>query len=222
MTDDKIIDRVYGKYTKATRERLKYMINACRQVDKMGIEGDIVECGVWRGGHIMLARIVSPDRRCWLYDTFTGMPRPEKHRDVKMADKGRPAIDTWKAKNANGHRWAAASLEEVHGYFSQEELMVPSKLVFVEGQVETTLKDPAKRPDKIAILRLDTDWHSSTKAELEYLYPRLVTGGILIVDDYGHWRGCREAVQEYFKKKGINYAGRLTPIDYTAVTMVKE
>jgi O-methyltransferase len=84
----------------------------------------------------------------------------------------------------------------------------------VPGRVEETLAFDL--PDQIALLRLDTDWYESTKVSLEQLYPRLVPGGVLIIDDYGHWQGCRKAVDDYFYKtdqkillQRIDYTGRI-------------
>jgi hypothetical protein len=91
------------------------------------------------------------------------------------------------------------------------------QLHFVKGKVEDTI--PATVPDAIAILRLDTDWYESTRHELVHLYPRLVRGGVLIVDDYGHWRGAREAVDGYFAEQ--NTVPLLQRIDYTGRLMMK-
>src|ERR1051325_10354963 len=84
----------------------------------------------------------------------------------------------------------------------------------LEGTVEETI--PAQAPERIALLRLDTDWYESTRHELVHLYPRLVPGGVLIIDDYGHWEGARKAVDEYIAQNNlrlflnrIDYAGRL-------------
>jgi O-methyltransferase len=74
------------------------------------------------------------------------------------------------------------------------------KIIFIQGDVAVTLEVPNNLPEGIAVLRLDTDWYESTKKELEILYPRLSVGGVLLVDDYGHWVGAREAVDEYFKR----------------------
>ncbi len=82
---------------------------------------------------------------------------------------------------------------------------------FVPGMVEETI--PASAPEKIALLRLDTDWYESTRHELEHLFPRIVDGGVLIIDDYGHWAGARRAVDEYFRNQGI--ALLLNRLDYT-------
>jgi hypothetical protein len=73
-------------------------------------------------------------------------------------------------------------------------------------------------PEQISILRLDTDWYTSTKIELEVLYKKLVKGGILIIDDYGHWQGARKAVDEYFKNKNI----WLHYVDYTCRYIIKK
>jgi O-methyltransferase len=91
------------------------------------------------------------------------------------------------------------------------------KIHFVKGMVEQTI--PNSAPDKIALLRLDTDWYESTKHEMEHLFPRLSRGGVLIIDDYGHWQGARKAVDEYIKKNEIRIL--LNRIDYTGRIAVK-
>jgi len=91
------------------------------------------------------------------------------------------------------------------------------RLHFVRGPVETTL--PEHAPERLALLRLDTDWYESTRHELQHLYPRLSEGGVLIVDDYGHWEGARRAVDEYFERHPP--APLLNRIDYTGRIAVK-
>jgi hypothetical protein len=88
---------------------------------------------------------------------------------------------------------------------------------FIEAPVEESL--PAHAPEQIALLRLDTDWYASTRHELEHLYPRLVPGGVLIIDDYGHWEGARRAADEYFGKIGEHLL--LNRLDYAARIAVK-
>ncbi|MCW2967337.1 MAG: macrocin O-methyltransferase, partial [Solirubrobacteraceae bacterium] len=90
----------------------------------------------------------------------------------------------------------------------------PERIHFVRGPVEETL--PEHAPERLALLRLDTDWYESTRAEMEHLYPRLSDGGVLIIDDYGHWDGARRAVEEHFAANGdapllhrIDYTGRI-------------
>ena len=110
-----------------------------------------------------------------------------------------------------------ASLEEVQKNMSLTKYPT-EKIHFVKGKVEDTIPD--KAPEKIAILRLDTDWYESTKHELEYLFPRLIEGGILIIDDYGHFEGSRIAVDEYLEKNNIH--DFLHRIDYTGRLLVKK
>lgn len=204
-----------ARYSKSSRERLLAMAESVKRIERDGIMGDIVECGVWRGGNIMLARMLAPMRLCWLYDTFTGMTEPTE-LDVKK--KGVRAIDHYQEKLAKGKPWAAASLHEVQKFMRGTGTLDEKFCRFVVGDVCETLKVATNLPERIALLRLDTDWHASTKAELEALYPRLVLGGILIVDDYGHWEGARKAVDDYFLDRARPPAHK---IDYTAIMMVK-
>ena len=199
------------RYSKASEARLLAMEASLRSLDLRGVDGDVVECGVWRGGHIVLARLTSPLRRCWLYDTFTGMTEPGPH-DMKVSGNKPPP------GKALSKKWTMASLDEVVENLRREGVYDRDKLRFVIGDVCMTLRDGAV-PDKIALLRLDTDWYESTKKELEVLWPRLVPGGVLIVDDYGHWMGARKAVDEYLCRADRE---RLTQIDYTAVMLTKE
>lgn len=197
-------------------ERLYALFKATEYIVGNRIPGDIVECGVWKGGSSMmcalsLLRAEDPQRRIFLYDTYAGMPEPGT-RDVRH--DGNPARARWlRAQRRNHNTWAYSPLEEVRrnllstGY--PEE-----RLVFVPGRVEDTI--PGEAPETISLLRLDTDWYESTRHELEHLYPRLSLGGVLVLDDYGHWRGAREAVDEYFTQTGefpllsrIDYTGRI-------------
>jgi len=112
--------------------------------------------------------------------------------------------------------WCCASLEEVKS--SIATLSYPAqRLHYVQGSVESTV--PKHAPSQIAVLRLDTDWYESTKHELNYLYPRLSSGGVLIIDDYGHWRGARRATDEFIAATP-NF-GLLARIDYTGRLAVK-
>jgi O-methyltransferase len=205
----KIIDRVYGKYSKASRARLEAFKQALKFIDAAMTAGDIVECGVWQGGHIILARYLSPQRKCWLYDTFDGMTEPGEF-------DGEKAHEHWTAKG--GRRWAACSVRQVRDNLIAEKVYNPDLVRFIVGDVRETLRDD-DLPDKVALLHLDTDFYDSTKIEMQMLWPRLVAGGVLIVDDYGHWPGARRAVNEYFETFGIQ--NNLHRIDYTAYQMSK-
>jgi len=194
--DRSIIDAV-RPYTMTTPERLVALMAATRYIIARAIPGDIVECGVWRGGSMMataqvLRSLGVSNRGLYLFDTFTGMPTPGPE-DVDF--KGTPATDVFRKE------WCYAPLDSVQravhsvGYD-------PVRIRFVPGQVERTI--PEHAPDQIALLRLDTDWYQSTRHELEHLFPRLSPGGVLIIDDYGHWRGARQAVDEYLAAQGID------------------
>lgn len=201
-------------YTKSGPERIAAMVDALRRIDREGIIGDVVECGVWRGGNIILARKLCPNRICWLYDTFDGMTAPTPD-DVTRS--GRKASDSYNKKLSRGAKWADVSLGDVRANLEKTGMLDDNRLRFIVGPVEDTLRDATNIPERIALLRLDTDWHESTKVELEVLYPQLVPGGILIVDDYGHWMGARKAVDEYFG----DAMPVMVQIDYTAVMCVK-
>lgn len=173
------------------------MIEALFTIDEEDVEGDLVECGVWAGGNIIIFRKILPDRLCWLYDTFQGMVEPGIY-DKKRNNNGITALHRYKARKG---KWCEYPKYDVVANLAEFRVLDDDKLKFIEGRVEDTLLVPKNLPDKIALLRLDTDWYDSTKVELEQLFPRLSPGGILIVDDYGYWLGARKAVDDYFGKK---------------------
>jgi hypothetical protein len=204
----------YQKYTKSSEARLEAMRDCLLAIEREGLAGDVVECGVWRGGNIILARKLAPARMCWLFDTFAGMTAPT---ELDAKPNGMRALDSFRVKTERRRQWAAASLDEVRSYFAETETLDDDRLRFVVGPVERTLLDPANLPERIALLRLDTDWHASTKIELEILWPRLAPGGWLIVDDFGHWLGARKAVMDYFAGSPVKFV----PIDDTGVIILK-
>lgn len=193
-------------YTMVSIERCFALWQAVKYINSAGILGDIVECGVWKGGSAMLAiqaQLSSPwtplntNRKMWLYDTFDGMP-PAGPEDVDFL--GRIVSDS--------PGWLSVSEDEVKKnlkYFCGDMTR------FVKGRVENTI--PGEMPNEIALLRLDTDFYESTRHELTHLYPLLSPGGVLIIDDYGYWRGAKKAVDEYFGESvllnRIDQAGRL-------------
>jgi len=189
--------------TMTSIERMYALYQATRHVVARDIPGDLVECGVWRGGSVMLMATAllaagRTDRTIWLYDTFDGVT-PPTDRDVE-ARSGRPAAELLAARRTtrDDNYWGVASRAEV-----ERNLLATGypmdRFRFVAGDVATTLgaTAPATVPETVALLRLDTDWYGSTRHELEQLYPRLARGGVLILDDYGYWRGARAAADEY-------------------------
>jgi hypothetical protein len=185
-------------YTICSQARVNATINAVKHVIKNNIEGDFIECGVYKGGQIMAMILalneLKEERDIYLYDTFSGMPAPEKW-EVKNKSGSR-ALDKFnKLKiSETSSNWCRSTINDVR----KNVYSIPynkSKIHFVKGMVEDTL--PKNEHDKISLLRLDTDWYSSTKIELELLFPKLLKGGYLIIDDYGHWSGAKKAVDEY-------------------------
>jgi O-methyltransferase len=181
------------------------LIQAIRYIEGRNIAGDIVECGVWRGGNLVIAGLMKArlgfDRQIWAFDTFAGMTAPTEV-DAKPADETLDVRKKFDSLERGGRNdWCYASEADVLRNF--ETRVGNRELRTVKGPVEETLRDEANLPEKIAILRLDTDFYESTKAELETLYPRLSSGGVLIVDDYGEWAGARKAVDEYFAGQAI-------------------
>lgn len=218
--EDKSLVRAVKPYTMTSAEAVVALADAVRHVVGSDIEGDIVECGVWRGGSMAavartLVALRSFERRLYLFDTFEGMPRPGAH-DVNF--EGEAAEDLYRNRNGRGggSDWCRAPEEEVARVMSGCGYDA-SKIHLVKGRVEETI--PSQAPERIAILRLDTDWYESTLHELEHLFPRLSRGGVVIIDDYGHWRGARQAADEFFARQGAGVY--LHRVDYTVRCGVK-
>jgi O-methyltransferase len=218
--DEINIIRQVRKYTLTSNERLCSLIHAVRYLVKNNIAGDIVECGVWKGGSIMAAIKVlqglkDEGRSIYLYDTFEGMVAPTDNDTKIDGTIAKEAFEKYK-NNKDSSTWCRSDIEEV-----QEAVYSTgydrSKIHFVKGKVEETI--PQMMPEKIALLRLDTDWYESTKHEMVHLFPRLVPGGVLILDDYGSWFGARKAVDEYLSENKIKIF--LSRIDNTGRVAIK-
>lgn len=214
--EEKDIIRAVVPWTMTSPERIKALIQGVKYVSAHAIPGDIVECGVWKGGSMAAAArtlVKSQDleRDLYLFDTFEGMCAPTaQDRDFK----GKPAADILRETPESS--CADAPLESVKKVLS-ETGYPKEKVHFVPGRVETTI--PAGAPEVIALLRLDTDWYESTKHELTHLFPRLSRGGVLIIDDYGHWAGAQQACDEYFTQNRVPIL--LNRIDYTGRIALK-
>lgn len=222
---DRRIIEAARPYTLTSAARLQALIDAVRYCIERGVPGAFAECGVWRGGSVLamlltLQDLGVDDRDVLLYDTFEGMTQPGE-LDTSPFDP--PALDTWRAaERAASVPWPEYFDPETFHEDAVRQLLLATgypeeRIRLIPGPVEETL--PAEAPDALALLRLDTDWYQSTRHELEHLYPRLSPGGVLIVDDYGHWDGARRAVDEYFAIRARPLL--LTRVDYTARIAVK-
>ena len=188
-------------FTMTPMVRMYAFYQAVRYVEKHGIAGDIVECGVWKGGSSMVAALSllsseSISRRLWLYDTFSGITEPNE-RDARAIDGIDPHARWRESQRGEINEWMYSPLEEVKANLNSTGYP-DNQLVFVQGRVEDTI--PGSVPNSIAILRLDTDWYGSTYHQLIHLFPLLSPGGVLIIDDYGWWKGCRDATDRYFEE----------------------
>jgi O-methyltransferase len=193
-------------FTMTTPERVYALCVATEYIVRTGTPGAIVECGVWRGGSMMavartLLRLGSADRDLYLFDTFEGQP-PPGIEDVSV--EGGETLTL-----LEGRDWCGGAPEDDVRKNLLSVGYGADRLHLVKGMVEETI--PAGAPDAISLLRLDTDWYGSTKHELVHLYPRLEPGGVLIIDDYGDWRGAKQAVDEYVQEQELKLL--LTRID---------
>jgi hypothetical protein len=214
--DEAEIIRATRPWTMTSPERIYALIQAVRYVSGNGIAGAIVECGVWKGGSMAavartLLQMQDVSRDLYLFDTFKGMTEPT----VNDFDYSGKRADKVMLEDP-GYKCADAPLEQVkevlYGTGYPKE-----RIHFVPGKIEETLPDSA--PETISLLRLDTDWYASTKHELIYLFPRLSKAGVIVIDDYGHWRGARQACDEYFAENRVPIL--LNRIDYTGRIALK-
>lgn len=185
------------------------LYSAVRHVVDQRIPGAVVECGVFRGGSAVLAARTllaagETERPLYLYDAFdASWPDPDP---VDGSVDGLTAEDKAtiaKASRAEAARADASALPHRVGLGMEavrREVLATgypeARVTLVPGYVEDTI--PGVAPERIALLRLDTDFYRSTRHELEHLYPRLAPGGVLLVDDYPSEHGAKAAVDEYF------------------------
>ncbi|HXO21784.1 MAG TPA: TylF/MycF/NovP-related O-methyltransferase [Thermoanaerobaculia bacterium] len=208
--------RQVADHTMTTFERLASLWQQVRYLDRYAIAGDLVECGVWKGGAagtMALAHLASaprPSRTLHLFDSFEGLPEPSAEKDGAGATR-------YAADRAGG---MLSPIDEcVASPADSRELLEgrihypPELVVYHVGWFENTIPAAAPTLGPIALLRLDGDWYESTRVALVNLYPKVVKGGIVVIDDYGHWEGCRRAVDEFLADLGEPVL--LSHIDYT-------
>lgn len=206
----KALRRVRG-HTMSSFERIASLWQQVRYLDHYKVAGDFVECGVWKGGSVGIMALAhlhgnkNPYRTLHLFDSFEGLPQPESKVDGhKAMEFARTTNDMNVGPLADNKRL----LESEIGY--------PKGLLnYHVGWFKDTLPKIAPTSGPISLLRLDGDWYDSTKICLEHLYSKVVRGGVVVIDDYGHWEGCRKAVDEFLLRLGepvlmnhIDYSGR--------------
>ena len=208
-----ILDRV-RPFTLTPPDRVAALCGAVDYVIDNDVPGAFVECGLWKGGSLMacairLAHRGATDRELYGFDTFEGMTDPTEGIDIDWRGFQQLPEDEGSQMRVD------AGLEDVTENMRTTGYPM-ERVQLVKGDVRETV--PAQAPEQIALLRLDTDWYDSTKHELEQLFPRLVPGGVLLIDDYGHYRGSRKATDEYFADRRIF----LQRLDYAARMGVKQ
>lgn len=196
----KRISRIVEPFTLVGPERIRSLYNLARRIEIDGIQGDVVECGVCNGGTAAIlahfATRSSLDRMLWLFDSFEGMPETTE----KDGEEARECVGKTVGNVENVIqvlRLVGADLRRVQ---------------IVKGWFHDTFHSvPIQR---IALLNIDSDWYESVRLCLEKFYDAVVPGGFISIDDYGHWPGCRQAVDEFFKVRRLSY--NLKKVDYTA------
>ncbi len=173
-------------------QRLEQMWNLAELQEDLGIGGVFIEVGCWKGGCPALmayvSRIKKSERKTYAVDSFMGFPEPTNNDTQKKDIAGTVKADIKDAEKA------------------RRSFGVNKNMIIVRGWVEDLIPQLRSKIKEIAILRLDVDLYEPTKICLKQLYPLVVSGGFVIIDDYGYkgWEGCKKAVDEYFKNKKVN------------------
>ncbi|MCC5987907.1 MAG: class I SAM-dependent methyltransferase [Pararhodobacter sp.] len=197
---------IYTHPQQSGRARAEYLISAVRDVETQGLTGAFVEVGVAAGHSSVIAALAHSrqfPRDFYLYDTFAGfgenLPDEKDHTGVSIRnyDLEKYRQEACNAPNVRTRLEAAG--------------VSPQRLILVEGYAQETIA--RLKPPRIAILRLDADLFDPTYVALCELYDMVEPGGYVIVDDYGHWKGCADAVDRFFSERGMAFPGK--KIDYT-------
>ena len=196
-------------YTMLTYPRLSKLYEMATHLERKKISGCFVECGVWNGGSAgVVAKVAehNKNRHIWLFDSWEGLPQPSQF-DISYTGRQGEKGD------------ALGSEEKVKELILKKLKLNNNRVHLVKGWFDDTIPLYKKDINKIALLHLDCDWYKSVKFCLEELYDNVVEGGFIGIDDYGHWRGCKRAVDEFVENRNLNI--ELVKIDYTGVYFEK-
>lgn len=195
-------------YTLLSYKRLSFLYEAVLDLKCRAVDGDFVECGSWNGGSAAVISVADKDRRVWLFDSWEGMPEGGEY-DTKF-----------KNKKVIGEKGMAMSSFEKINYLLFNKLKInPKDVSLVKGWFEETIPNIKNEIGKISLLHLDCDWYESVKFCLENFYDKVVSGGYIIIDDYGSWAGCKKAVDEFKRERELNV--EFIKIDKDAVYFIK-
>jgi len=206
-----LIYKIKPRYSMLSTIRLITLYQRVREVQWQGIKGDIVECGVWNGGAAaMMAKSYQDaggrnERLIWLYDSFEGLPPPG-------VNDGESVVEYYYQGLCKG------SIENVKGIFTK--LAVPfDNVKIIKGWIDDTLV--VKAISQVVLLHIDTDWYESVKSSLNHFYDKVVFGGFIVIDDFLFHEGCRLAVLDFLKEKGVESKTRIIKVDRSAVYFQK-
>ncbi len=192
--------------TMTTPIRCKKLWDLCSDVLRAQVPGDFVECGVWRGGSAgIMAQVLmkydsSGARNLHLFDSFEGLPEPTEEDGQQAADYS-GGVNSGALKSVHQ---CEAGIEIVRELLLQKLGFPEPRIKFHQGWFQETIPILGEEPKSIAVLRLDGDWYDSTKVCLDHLYDRVPKGGIIILDDYFAWEGCKKATDEFRAHGNIN------------------
>lgn len=215
--------KISKNYSMTGEKRMSYLTKSIKYILENKIEGDFVECGVWQGGNLILMQRLldyyNKKRLIYGYDTFDGMTTPNEF-DLDLNNNKASSLLSKENKiqnNESKNVWCYSDIDTVNKNFKLNTKNNYLKLI--KGDVSLTLKKNENIPSNISLLRLDTDFYESTKIELELLFPRVVKKGVIIIDDYGHWKGQKKAVDEYLKK--YHLSPFMFEVDYSCRIFIK-
>jgi O-methyltransferase len=189
--------------TMTSFERCRNLWGLSRMLVRQKVPGAFVECGVWLGGSTgvmgLALKSMQDNRQLHLFDSFEGLPEPGPNDGERAKD--------YSGGRAEGRlstiSRCEATLEQVRKFLFDRLRLDSGDVQFHVGWFQQTVPAMATQLGQLAMLRLDGDWYESTRICLEYLYPKLSRGGVLILDDYYCWEGCRKATDEYRQANGI-------------------
>lgn len=196
-------------YSGLSYARLSKIYDLVQKIEERHFPGNFVECGVWNGGSAAIAAALSrqnPQRHLWLFDSWEGLPQPSQvdvSRDGEPGEKG----------TSFGYQ------EKVEEILFHKLGLARSRNHLIKGWFQDTIPSQKQQIGHIALLHLDCDWYESIQFCLDELYDQVLDGGFLIIDDYGYWQGCKQAVDEFLLKRNLQI--RLNWIDDIGVYFQK-
>lgn len=193
------------KTTLLRGKRLRMLVNTAKNLE---LEGAFVELGSWRGGSASaFIKNLNQERECWLFDSFEGLPEPTE-------------LDTIGGGNKHATEFKNLGMpdDDSKTYEICCDLMASldypqDKIHIIKGWFKDTFPIHVDSIDGIAVLHVDCDFYEPVKLSLDTFYDKVVPGGVIILDDYGHWDGAKKAVDEFLSERDLNV--KLLPIDYT-------